>query len=210
MRSETLRNSQRCQRPLRKFRDAQFREISAVIRIERPCRMPVFLRQATTPPSCLAAGGQLVGGHDPRAEGAAAVKTLAHIEEFLTQGIEISKLSRTIVSVNAMAPYQTEAACSRQVAEIVIQLNNRFPGLTEKITEAGGTVFHVLSRNRANCSWKTTAGSMSLTVPCSSNFTVYCSGGRSLFLEASDTGYRAQAREEAKEYALKSGRKQLD
>jgi hypothetical protein len=131
-------------------------------------------------------------------------------KEFLTQGIGISKLSRTIVSVNAMAPYQTEAACSRQVAEIVIQLNNRFPGLTEKITEAGGTVFHVLSRNRANCSWKTTAGNMNLTVPCSCNFTVYCSGGRSLFLEASDTGYRAQAREEAKEYALKSGRKQLD
>jgi hypothetical protein len=131
-------------------------------------------------------------------------------KEFLLQGIGISKLSSTIVVVNATAPYQPEAACSRQVAEIAVQLNARYPGLTEKITGAGGTVFRVLSRNRANCSSKTTVGNMNLTVPCSSHFTVYCSGGRSLHLEASDTGYRAQAREEAASFALKSGRKQLD
>ncbi len=131
-------------------------------------------------------------------------------KEFLLQGIGISKLSSTIVVVNAMAPYQSEAACSRQMSEIVVQLNARYPGLTEKITEADGTVFHVLSQTRANCSWKTTVGNTNLTMPCSSHFTVYCSGGRSLFLEASDTGYREQAREEAKQFSLKSGRKQLD
>jgi hypothetical protein len=79
-------------------------------------------------------------------------------KEFLLQGIGISKLSSTIVVVNAMAPYQSEAACNRQLAEIVDQLNARYPGLTEKITEGDNAVFHVLSRDRANCSWKTKVG----------------------------------------------------
>jgi hypothetical protein len=131
-------------------------------------------------------------------------------KEFLLQGIGISKLSSTIVVVNATAPYQPEAACNRQVAEIVAQLNARYPGLTEKITEGDDTVFRVLSRDRANCSWKTKVGNTNLTVPCSSHFTIYCSGRKSLELEASDTGYREQAREEAKQFSLKSGRKQLD
>jgi hypothetical protein len=74
--------------------------------------------------------------------------------------------------------------------------------------EVNGTVHHPLSYERKNYSFTEQAASMSLRLPCSSSFRVYCQADFSwLFITASDTQYSNLARDEAVGFIKKSPRK---
>lgn len=132
---------------------------------------------------------------------------------YMFRSVGVSKRSATIVRIGGTAFHKTSGACETQLAEILAQLNQQYPGLKDKVTRESDATFHLLSRDRPACSVKTTVGGQSLTYSCSIGFSVYCAASGdaySLHIDASDTAYSEQARLEAATAASRSRRKQLD
>jgi hypothetical protein len=96
------------------------------------------------------------------------------------------------------------------LSETITQLTARYPNLKDRVEDVG-TPTHLLSMDRAGCSYNVTAGGTSLQVPCSSSFMLYCERDSNAFIiEASDTGYSELARREAKSVARTPARNHLD
>jgi hypothetical protein len=133
--------------------------------------------------------------------------------EYLIQGVEVSKLSHVIIKISGRAAHGPPNVCQRMVSETISQLTARYPNLTDRPVDLGGiTATHVLSMERAGCSYDENVGRMSLQgIKCSSSFTLYCERGSNAFLiEASDTGYSNLARREAESLARSPARNHLD
>lgn len=132
---------------------------------------------------------------------------------YMFQGIQVSKVSATVVGIKATAFHKTGGACEIQLAEILAQLNEQYPGLKDKVTRQSDAAFHLLSRDRPACFISTNIGDRQLTYPCSISFLAYCTvsdGAYSLHIQASDTEYAEKARVEAQTLVSGSRRKQLD
>lgn len=132
---------------------------------------------------------------------------------YMFQGVEVSKISGTVVGITGTAFHKSRAACESQLAEILAQLREQYPGLQHKPTHQSDAVFHLLSRDRPACFVRTDAGGQPLTYPCSISFLVYCAASGSaysLHVRASDTEYSEKARIEARTLASRSRRKHLD
>jgi hypothetical protein len=133
--------------------------------------------------------------------------------EYLIQSVNISKRSHIVVSVEGRTPSGPMNVCRRMLSETLTQLPSRYPRLKDRIEDdVGGTTMHLLSMERAGCSFtERITGMAPLRVPCSSSFVLYCESQSNAFImQASDTEYTHLAREEAKESAMAPSRNHLD
>lgn len=132
---------------------------------------------------------------------------------YMFQGIEVSKISETVVGITGTAFHKSGGACESQLEEILAQLKEQYPGLQHKPTRQSDAVFHLLSRDRPGCFVGTDTGGQPLTYPCSISFLVYCAASGSAYklnIRASDSEYAEKARTEARTLASRSRRKHLD
>ena len=129
-------------------------------------------------------------------------------KEYSHQSVGISKLTGTIVLIEGMTVHEDVGSCHRQEYEIITQLRERYPSLHDKIDEVNGTVHHLLSYERPNCSFDERAAGMELHLPCSSSYHLYCQAASNwLFLTAQDTEYSKLARDEAVRFIRMSPRR---
>jgi hypothetical protein len=131
--------------------------------------------------------------------------------EYLLQGVTVSAASHVVVKVDGRTASGPENVCHRMIFETRTQLKTRYPRLKERVDEVDGTAWHLLSMDRPGCFFNETAAGMSLRVPCSSSFMLHCERLSNAFvIEASDTEYSKQARDEAQTIAHAPKRDHLD
>src|ERR1700722_13377880 len=71
--------------------------------------------------------------------------------EYLLQGIQISKRSHRIVSIDGRTATGPSNVCQRILAETATQLVTRFPALNTRIDDIHGTAWHLLTMERSGC-----------------------------------------------------------
>jgi hypothetical protein len=131
--------------------------------------------------------------------------------EYLIQGVNISKRSRVVTSVDGRTPTGPVNGCQRMLSETITQLSGRYPALQERVDDAAGTQWHLLSMNRLGCFLNVQVERTSLRVPCSSSFLLHCEHLSNAFvIEASDTEFSDLAKQEAGAVARTPKRNHLD
>jgi hypothetical protein len=101
--------------------------------------------------------------------------------------------------------------CQRILSETTAQLHTRYPALRDRVDDADGTEWHLLSIERQGCFFSEQLDRMSLRVPCTSSFLLHCERLSNAFLiEASDNGFSHLAKQEAGAVAHTPKRNHLD
>jgi hypothetical protein len=131
--------------------------------------------------------------------------------EYLLQGIQISKRSHRVVSIDGRTATGPSNVCQRTLSETTTQLPDRFPKLKTRIDDVDGTAWYLLSMERTGCFTNVSVGSTALQVPCTASFLLHCERLSNAFvIEASDTELSQLAKDEAASTARTPARNHVD
>jgi hypothetical protein len=161
-------------------------------------------------------GSQFTQGSDYRfiqedASGLSYLRTTPTNPSYLLQSVLVSPLSHIVVRIDGRTASGPEYVCQRTLQETRIQLKVRYPSLKERVDDAGGMPWYLLSVDRHGCFLNETAAGLTLHLPCSASFMLHCERLSNAFvIEASDTEYRKRARDEVEAIARSPDRNHLD